>query len=104
MRKLKVKDIKPAVKLVNALNVGEKIKEISAKTTDVEKAGIEIIGAIMTAYASNDKAEKLFADFLSGVFEMDAKEILELDIDELIDRVKQIGGLKAFTGFFGNVL
>lgn len=100
MKKLTVKDIAPAIKLVNAINCTKELKEIITKADDAENAGVEIIGLILTKYAENPKAEKKLAEFLSRPFEMSPEEVLDLDIDSFMNGLKEMGGIGSLTNFF----
>lgn len=104
MRKLKVKDIAPAIKLANAIDCGKELKAITESTNDPNKAGVEIIGLILTRYGENPVAERKLAEFLSGPFEMSADDILEMNVDDFINSIKEIGGISAFVNFFGKSL
>lgn len=103
MRKLKVKDIAPAIKLVNAINVGDDIKKIIAKGGDAEAVGVEIIGTILKKYSESSKVQILVCEFLANPFEMSAEAVADMDIDDFIENIKAIGGLKTLADFFGSV-
>lgn len=99
MRGLKTKDIRPALKLVKIMNLGEEIKNIAEKANDIGSAGVEIIGLILSRYADTESAEKAFMEFLSGPFEMSVDEVLELEIEELMKGIRQIG-IDKLVNFF----
>lgn len=103
MRKLKVRDIKPAIRLKKIMNCGEKLTEILESEPDIEKAGSKIIGMLLDLYEENSMAEDALAMFLAGPFERTPEEVLDMDLDELMDGIKEIGGFKAVSVFFDNV-
>lgn len=104
MRKLKVKDIAPATKLLSFIDIKPEIEKIVNAESDPTKVGIQIFGSVLKKYGENPKAEKALANFLSGPFEMEPEAILDMDIDEFIDAIKKVGGMSAFINFFGSAL
>lgn len=103
MRELKVKDIRPASKIISIMNVGDEIKNIVKNNANAENAGIEIIGLILKKYGESEEAEDAIATFLAGPFEMSADEVKELSLTEFADNIKAIGGIKALSSFFKSV-
>lgn len=99
MRGLKTKDIKPALKLVRKMNVGEKIKDIVKTTNDLDSAGVEIVGLILATYTDTEGAEEALMEFLSGPFEMSSNDVLELNLEELLAGIKDIG-IEKIISFF----
>lgn len=100
MRNLQTRDIAPAIRLIEAMNIKDKIAELGKSIDDVESFGNQIIWLILTNYANNKKAEYAFVDFLSGPFEMSAEEVLHLDVDVLADGILNKIGINKLINFF----
>lgn len=106
MRKIKTRDIAPAGRLLASINVDKLMKdidEIKKVVKDEEELGFKVFMLFLVTYGQNKAAEKALVEFLSGPFEMDADSILDLDIDEMWQMIKEAGGIGAFINFFGNV-
>lgn len=100
-----MKDIKSAIRLINSISVDTKnsIKASAKSEKDEEKLGTSIIGIIAMEYAENGLVEKRLAEFLAGPLEMSADDVLEMDIEDLINGIKEIGGIGYIMDFFKSV-
>ena len=103
MRKLKTADLFGAMRVVKAAGVKEEIKRIALevnekKEVNQNEVGAELILSIIEGLA-NQNAEKLMYEFLAGPFEMDADQIGEMPIAELINKIKELGKLESQEGW-----
>lgn len=108
MRKLKTTDVFEAMRVIRKANVKEEmtpfIKEAAEGGKAVEDVGIM---GILTLFEilSEKKAEQGIYDFLAGPFEMDPKEVANMDLTELGNKLKELreeNDLKTFfTSLFG---
>ncbi len=122
MRKLKTGEIFKAVRIIKQLNLKDSIKELApsfeliakakAIEDDTEKGklttsiGFNISDVIFNVICEcgDEKAEAYIYDFLSGPFEMETNEVKELDIDVLIENIKEMAQINDFETFFNSVL
>lgn len=94
MRLLKAKDLFPALRVVNKAGIRDEIVRMADKTKNGTKAlnvreiGVEVVFNIL-ANAGEPAAEKAVFEFLAGPFEMEPEEIRELDLTELVEKVKE---------------
>lgn len=110
MRLLKAKDLAPALRVVNKAGIREEIVRMSDKVKDgneplnTREIGVEVIFNIL-ANAGDEAAEKAVFEFLAGPFEMEPDEIRELDLAELIEKLKEAVDLNKETlqPFFGSL-
>lgn len=100
MRNLKGQDIRPALKFVKYTNIMGELEKVASTTKDVTEMGLKALGIIINKFAEDEKAEKLFLDFLAGPFEKSADEIMQMDLIEIKDGLIELGGLLGLTRFF----
>ena len=106
MRTLKTTDVFGAMRVVKAAGVKEEIKRIALEwdnkkniTEDTQReVGAELIFSVIDGL-SDKKSEILMYEFLSGPFEMEPEEIGNLDLTELIDKIKELGKLESPEGW-----
>lgn len=104
MRKLKTKDLFVAVRAIKEIGVREEIKKITMKldkNTDVNEAGIDVFLAIFEK-ATEKKSEKVIYDFLSGPFEVTPEEVEEMELFEMIEKLKEIADIGKWRGFLSS--
>lgn len=104
MRNLLTADLFKAVRVIKASGLKEEVKPLLKKAAeseaDVQNVGIEAIMALIGALAENGVEKQLY-EFLSGPFEMEPKEVAQLDIVELCEKIQWLweeGNLQAFFG------
>ena len=110
MRNLLTADLFKAVRVIKASGLKEEIKPILEKASenDVDVRGIGI-EAIMTAVGAlaESGVEKQLYEFLAGPFEMDPKDVAQLDIVDLCKNIEWLwkdGNLQAFFGQLSNLI
>lgn len=102
MRKLKTADIPVLCRCVKRLGMKDKIREIAqaADTVqDIWSFGFDFVWDLFDI-ATEKEGETALYEFLSGPFEMTPKEVSELDLDVLMDNVRQLVQENNLTGFF----
>ncbi len=103
MRKLQPSDLFTALRLIKKANLKEEIKPIlklaSSGELKVEDVGIEGILSVIEII-SEKKSEQAFFDILSGPFEMDAKQVAALDLNEFADKIEQLVRENDLNRFF----
>ena len=108
MRKLNGGDIFSALRMIRQIDfktpVEEIGKQISAASTEEDKAaGMEIIN-ILLANVTDTKSEELIFGFLAGPFEKpDAAAVRSMEINELADNLLTLLQENDLRGFFGKV-
>ena len=113
MRKLIFSDIFVAGRIIKKLELKEKLKEIYSKVQEekknisndeerenlTENTGIDIIYAIFTECVES-KMENALYEFLAGPFEMKPEEVKNLEIEEVINKFKQLAKENNLIDFF----
>lgn len=102
MRKLNTTDLFEAMRLIKKSNLREELRPIimqAAKSElSVEEVGIDGILQVVEVL-SEKKCESAMYDFLSRPFEITSKEVSELSLDELLEKLlelKEVSNLKNF--------
>lgn len=104
MRKLQTKDIFAFCRCIKVIGVKDEINKLcknSDAITDVWNQGFELVYNIFEA-ASEKKSESYIYEFLSGPFEMPAKEIQDIELNEFFKLVKQFAEENDLVNFFKN--
>lgn len=104
MRKLKTADLFTGARMLKKLGLKEQAKQIAAqadKVQDIWAMGFDFVWAIFDA-ATDKGGEKLLYEFLAGPFEMTPEEVGELDLSDMIDRLKQLAEENDLLPFFKN--
>lgn len=109
MRKLKTTDLCAAIQLVaKHEDLKNEIKE-TLDSTDTEKLsandmplGVDVIWVILNNM-SNPKGCELICNFLAGPFECTAKEVEDMEIDELINNLEILVTENNLYDFFAKV-
>ena len=113
MRKLNFADIFVAGRIIKKLERKEKIKDIYSKVQEKKKdisseeeketltedTGIDVIYAIFTECVES-KMENALYEFLAGPFEMKPEEVKNLEIEEVINKFKQLAKENNLIDFF----
>ena len=103
MRELKTCDLFGAMRVVKAAGVKDEIKRIALeinekKEVNQREVGAELILSVIEGL-SEKKAESLMYEFLAGPLEMDAEQIGEMKITELIEKIKELGKMESPEGW-----
>lgn len=94
MRLLKAKDLFPALRVVNKAGIRDEIVRMADKVKDgkvkleTREIGIEVIFNIL-GQAGEPAAEEAIYEFLSGPMEMTPAEIKDLDLADLVEKIKE---------------
>ena len=102
MRKLKTSDVFPFARVAKKLGVKDKFRAIAQNAEsgkDVWDSGFDLIWELFDA-ATDTNGEKQIYEFLAGPFEMPAKAISDLDLDQLMEMLKQLAEENNLAGFF----
>ena len=103
MRKLNTADLFAACRIISRESLRDKIKPIVASASvsgiSVEDIGIETLLTIL-GVLSEKGSEHAIYEVLSGPFEMDAKEVSELDSNTLFDKISELAMENDLQAFF----
>ena len=102
MRKLKTSDIPVLCRCVKRLGLKDEIKKIAEDSDNVKDAfgkGFDMIWNIFDL-ATEREGEVYLYEFLSGPFEMTPEEVRDLDMDILIENIKQMISENNLSAFF----
>ena len=112
MRKLIFSDIFVAGRIIKKLELKEKLKEIYSKVQEEKKnindeerenltknTGIDIIYAIFTECVES-KMDNALYEFLAGPFELNLEEVKNLEVEEVINKFKQLAKENNLIDFF----
>lgn len=102
MRKLKTSDIPAFCRCLKNIGVKEEFKRIAQNSDNLQdawSAGYEIIWNIFDL-ATEKKSEKYLYEFLADIFEVPAKDLADLPLDEFVDGIKQIAEENNLASFF----
>lgn len=110
MRKLQTRDLFNAMRLIEKAGIKEEIKPIirraQRKEADATEIGMEVIIKI-SQILIREESEKAFYDFLSGPLEMEAREVEEMNLEELVGNLKKVAegdNLKFFFTTLQNLI
>ena len=102
MRKLKTSDIPAFCRCLKKLGFKDKIQTVakdSDSLKDVWDKGFELIWGIFDL-ATETEGENALYEFLAGPFEMQPREVADLDFAILFDNLKQLAEENNLIGFF----
>lgn len=102
MRKLKTSDVFSFARAAKKLGIKDKFRTIAQNAEsgqDVWNSGFDLIWELFDA-ATEANGEKHIYDFLAGPFEMPAKAIADLELDQLMEMLKQLARENNLAGFF----
>ncbi len=96
MRNFNTSDIFQAARIIKKYDIKEIIKPLAKmgeqKNVDIEDLGLEAVVTIL----SDEKSEKAFYEIVALPFEMDYKEIANIDIDVLLEKIEGLNLLRFF--------
>lgn len=106
MRKLKTMDVFAAARIVKAAGIKEEVKRIALEYTEKKEitenyqrqVGAELVLSIIDGL-SEKKAENMMYEFLAGPFEMKCEEIANLELQELFEKIAELGKLESPEGW-----
>lgn len=102
MRKLKTTDVFSFCRALKKLGIKEKFKNMAQEAdsaADVWDRGFNLIWELFDT-ATEAKSEQPIYEFLAGPFEMSAKEVRDLDLDQLLPMLQQLAAENNLVGFF----
>ena len=103
MRKLQTKDVFNALRAIKKAGLEEEIKPVlklaGSGELQVEDVGIEGVLTIIEILTEK-KSEQVIYEILAGPFEMEAKDVESMDLDNLIEKLKQLAEENNLKSFF----
>lgn len=104
MRKLNTQDTFKALRLITKSKLKDKLTEIVKNISEngydsLENVGIEGIMTVLETLTETS-SEQLLYEVLSGPYEMTAKEVGELPLDEQIQKLSELKELSNLDSFF----
>lgn len=102
MRKLKTTDIPACCRCLKKLGLEEKLRALAKKSNTMAEAwdnGFDLFWDIFDRATETDGEAAIYA-FLAGPFEMTAQEVADLEIPELMAKMKQLAVENDLVGFF----
>lgn len=101
MRKLKTTDVFATMRIIKKTGMKEDLIPLIKKATaeNLEDIGIEGFLTIIEIL-SEKNSEKAIYEVLAGPFEMTAKEVENLELDELAKLLEQLGNENNVKNFF----
>lgn len=104
MRKLKTSDIPAFCRCLKNIGIKDEIKRLAQESNtaaDAWENGFELIWNIFDL-ATEKKGEAQLYTFLADIFEMTAKELQDLPVDEFLEGIKQLASENNLDGFFSS--
>ncbi len=101
MRKLQASDIFSFCRLLKVLNLKEELKQMAKNATgaDAWDTGFEVIYTVFEK-ATLEKSEQAVYAFLAGIFELDIKEIAQMDPVDLMAGITEAATPEKWRAFF----
>lgn len=102
MRKLKTSDIPAFCRCLKKLGIKDKIKDIAKEADSVKDAwtrGFDLVWDIFDLATEADGEKALYA-FLARPFEMTPEAVEDLDIEILMNNIKQLATENNLLSFF----
>ena len=102
MRKLKTRDIPAFCRVLKALGMKDRIKEVAKeadKMQDVWDKGFDLVWSLFDV-ATEAKGEGMLYAFFAGPFEMTPEEFADLELPALMDGLHQLAEENNLLGFF----
>lgn len=110
MRNLLTADLFKAVRVIKTSGLKEEVKPLLKKaaegSADITNVGIEGILTVIGALAESGVEKQLY-EFLAGPFEMEPKDVAQLDVIELCENIQWLwkeGNLQPFFGQLSNLI
>ena len=102
MRKLKTSDVPVLCRCLKRMGAKEKFKEIAMSSdsmADVYSRGFDLVWDLFDI-ATEQTGEGCIYEFLAGPFEMKPEEVRDLDLDVLLENMKQLVRENNLVAFF----
>ena len=104
MRRIKTKDVFKMARIIKISGAKEELADtLRASQTsdagDAGKIGVDLIMTLCSACGS-EQIEKELYDLIGDIAEVKANDIRDMDLDKLIDLLKEIGELNNLSDFF----
>lgn len=102
MRKLKTRDVPALCRCLKKLGLQEQFRKLASEADnaqDVFDKGFDLLWGLFDA-ATEETGEQPLYDFLADPFEMTAEEVADLDLDILLDNLKQMAEENNLLVFF----
>ena len=103
MRKIQTSDVFNAMRLIKKANLKEEIKPIlkmaSSGELNIEDVGIEGILSFVEILTEK-KSEQAIYEVLAGPFEMEAKEVEKMELNDLVDNLDLLSKENDLKRFF----
>lgn len=102
MRKLKTTDIPAFCRCLKKIGVKDQIQAISKESDsakDIWDKGFDLLWGIFDL-ATEANGENALYEFLAGPFEMQPREVADLDFDILFNNLRQLAEENNLTVFF----
>lgn len=101
MRKLLTNDLFKFTRLIKSIGLKDEIKRFASdvdKQQDVAAVGVDFLMIILERI-SDEGTEKLLYEFLSGPFEMEADEIANMELIDMVEALAQIADVEKWRSF-----
>lgn len=96
MRNFNTSDIFEAARIIKKYNLKETltpiIKKAEKEEADLEEIGVEVLVAVM----SDEKTEKAFYEIMARPLEIEPKEISQMDIDVILEKIIELNLIRFF--------
>lgn len=102
MRKLKTRDIPAACRCIKRLGIKDDVRELAQNSKSLEGAwerGFEFVWHIFDL-ATETEGESLIYAFLAGPFEMTVEDVSDLDMPDLMAKLRQLCEENDLGSFF----
>lgn len=102
MRKLKTTDIPALCRTMKQLGIKDKVKSLAQNSDNIKDAwnrGFDLMWDIFDV-ATEAAGEKYLYAFLAGPFEMTPEEVENLDLEILMNNLKQLASENNLSAFF----
>lgn len=102
MRKLKTSDIPVLCRCLKKLGLKEKVRALALEVNTAAEAwnrGFDTIWELFDSATETDGEMELY-NFLAGPFEMTPEEVRDLDLEVLMDSLKQLAADNNLLTFF----
>lgn len=105
MRKMMMKDVFRAARLITKAGIKEELKKIVTKDDYKDKleGGMDLVSVVISGM-SNEKLEKELYEFAADILECKPEDIETSDPIELVERFRNDEGHESWADFFTRVM
>lgn len=103
MRNLQTQDVFACVRMISQAGIKEKITEVVKNKPDDATAkalGVDLMWTILAAVAESERVERLFYNFIAGPFECTPEEVKQMELTELVEKLKECADVNKWLDFF----